>query len=272
MNDQANPVSRPWRRFLRLSVRGMIVIVLVVGAGLGCFVRSAKIQHGAVAVIEQSGGQVSYDSGWTDNPTFAPGGTFTIREPWAPEWLVSAIGLNYFAHISTVVFDQPCTDSQLANVGCLTGLSFLWLEQEKNVTNSGLAHLQGLVNLRQLYIRRAHVSDAELAHLNGLKKLSTLVLDYTQISDAGLAHLSRLTNLSELYISGTHVSDGGLAHLKGLTKLSRLDLSNTQVSDAGLVQLNRLSNLSHLRLRFTQVTDAGIMELTRALPSLTIEH
>jgi hypothetical protein len=38
----AGPVSRPWRRFLRFSVRALIVLVLVVGAGLGWVVRSAR--------------------------------------------------------------------------------------------------------------------------------------------------------------------------------------------------------------------------------------
>ena len=31
----AGPVARPWRKLLRLSVRGLIVFVLVVGACLG---------------------------------------------------------------------------------------------------------------------------------------------------------------------------------------------------------------------------------------------
>ena len=30
MNDHAKPVSRHWRRFLRFSVRGLIVLVLAV--------------------------------------------------------------------------------------------------------------------------------------------------------------------------------------------------------------------------------------------------
>ena len=47
----AVPVARPWRRFLRLSVRGLIVLVLVIGAGLGWLVRSAHIQRDAVAAI-----------------------------------------------------------------------------------------------------------------------------------------------------------------------------------------------------------------------------
>ena len=35
----AETTSRPWRRFLRFSVRGLIVLVLVIGAGLGWIVR-----------------------------------------------------------------------------------------------------------------------------------------------------------------------------------------------------------------------------------------
>ena len=58
MTDQAKPVSRPWRRFLRFSVRGMIVVVLVIGGWLGWLVRSARIQREAVAAIEEAGGRL----------------------------------------------------------------------------------------------------------------------------------------------------------------------------------------------------------------------
>ena len=61
MTDQANPESRLWRRLQRFSVRGMIVVVLLVGGSLGWFVRSARIQREAVAAIEKAGGGVSYD-------------------------------------------------------------------------------------------------------------------------------------------------------------------------------------------------------------------
>ena len=35
----SGPISRPWRRFLRFSVRGLIVVVLLIGGGLGWLVR-----------------------------------------------------------------------------------------------------------------------------------------------------------------------------------------------------------------------------------------
>ena len=34
MTDQAKPISRPWRSFPRFSVRGLVVLVLVIGGGL----------------------------------------------------------------------------------------------------------------------------------------------------------------------------------------------------------------------------------------------
>ncbi len=58
MTDQARSTTRPWRTFLRFSVRGMIVLVLVIGAGLGWVVRvvrTAQIQREAVAENTRAG-------------------------------------------------------------------------------------------------------------------------------------------------------------------------------------------------------------------------
>ena len=42
MTSRADRVSHHWRRYLRVSVRGLIVVVLVVAAGLGCIVHQAR--------------------------------------------------------------------------------------------------------------------------------------------------------------------------------------------------------------------------------------
>jgi hypothetical protein len=59
-------ISRPWRRYLRFSVRGMIVLLVLTGGCQGWMVRSARIQREAVAAIKDAGGQVSYDWDWSD--------------------------------------------------------------------------------------------------------------------------------------------------------------------------------------------------------------
>jgi hypothetical protein len=48
------------RRWVRLSLWGLVVGVLIIGAGLSWLVRSARIQREAVAAIKKGGGDVIY--------------------------------------------------------------------------------------------------------------------------------------------------------------------------------------------------------------------
>lgn len=48
-------------------MRGLIAVVLVIGAGLGWLVRQAHIQRDAVAAIEEAGGEAYYDWEWEWN-------------------------------------------------------------------------------------------------------------------------------------------------------------------------------------------------------------
>jgi hypothetical protein len=243
MPDQAKPGARPWRRFMRFSVRGLIVLVLVSCVGLGWLVRSARIQREAALAITAAGGEVDYNREWTSRQ-FIPGGN-----PWAPQWLVKLIGVDYFGHVTLVKFfaSSTATDATIERVRRLTGLE-------------------------ELYVTQPSVDDAGLVHLKGLTKLSFLYLVGTRVTDAGVAHLKELANLSGLSLNRNQVNDAGLAHLKELKNLTELDLGFTRVTDAGLIHLKGLTNLSELNLRDTNVTDAGIEQLKQALPKLRITH
>jgi hypothetical protein len=163
-------------------VRGLIVFVVVVGAGLGWIVREARIQRQAVAAIKNAGGSVRYDWEWRDGNNI-PGG-----EPWAPRWLVDLIGVDYFGHVAAV-----------------------WLFSPTTATDGTLAHVGRLARLQVLCDTSSSVSDGGLAHLKRLTELSHLTLSGTQISDTGLAHLKGLTSLAHVNLSITHVTDSGLA-------------------------------------------------------------
>ena len=243
MADQPHVVSTQLRRFLRLSVRGLIVLVLVLGGSMGWIVRSARIQRDAVASIVRAGGLVKYDQGWTKTNM-----VHSARAP-KPGWLVNRLGVDY-ASVVTVV----------------------WLNASRSGTDRTLEQVGRLVGLQQLRLDDSSASDAGLAHLSALRNLSLLNLEGTRISDAGLAHLKEFTRLSFLDIDGTRVTDAGLVHLEGLTNLSILRLDGTGVTDAGLVHLKRLTNLSELSLAGTRVTDAGVKALQRALPRLQISR
>jgi internalin A len=264
MPDEPKTVSRPWRRFLRFSVRGMIVLVLVVGAGLGWLVRSARIQREAVAAITTAHGRVLYDWEW-NNGRHTPDG-----RPWRPRWLVDRQGVDHFNHVTKVVFPRDATDAEMAHLGNLTLVDTLVFDPS-NVSDLGLAHLDRLTSLRWLSISSASSSaDTRIMRLKMLTRLQGLNLDGSDVTDAGLTHLQSFTGLELLGLSDTGITDEGLAHLKGLTNLRWLDLHGTQVTDAGLAQLKRLTELSNLFLKGTRVTDAGEKELKQALPSLKI--
>ena len=75
----ADHVSRPWRRFLRVSVRGLIVLVLVIGGGLGWLVRSCPHPcREAAEAIKHAWGSVSYDWEYSDGNLISGG------KPWGP--------------------------------------------------------------------------------------------------------------------------------------------------------------------------------------------
>jgi hypothetical protein len=190
---------------LRFRVRALIVVELLIG---GWLVRSAHIQRDAVAAIETAGGVALYDWRWS-NGTYNPAG-----KPWAPEWLVDLIGVDFFGHVTVASLPSrsAAIDRVMAQVGRLT-------------------------QLEGLSLTGCSVSDTALAHLKRLTSLFYLNLDRTDATDVGLAHLKRLTNFSSLHLGSTRVTDAGPAQLTGWTSLQQLNLQGTLVTNAGVQEL-----------------------------------
>lgn len=143
------------------------------------------------------------------------------------------------------------------------------------VSDADLVHVRGLTHQQEsieLILWDRQITDAGLKHFDGLTGLRRLCLGGTQVTDAGLEHLKGCNRLERLNLDQTRVTDAGLAHLKGLTGLQMLDLSGTQVTSSGLEQIKGLTKLKHLRLANTQVSDEGVSKLQQALPECKIIH
>ncbi len=260
------PGRHSLRRYLHLSLRSLLVVILVAGIWLGWLVRSARIQREAVAAIERTGGKVMYDWQWTDGRYHQNG------RPWAPKWLIDRVGIDDFHHVSWVVFSRWASDAEMAQLGNLTRVDTLILDPS-NVSDRALAHLDRLTSLRWLTISSSACStDTRIMPLKPLTRLRGLNLDHTDVTDAGLAHLKRLNGLELLGLDGAAITDAGLSHLGGLTNLHHLSLIGTKVSDAGLARLHPLTNLVQLRIKGTKVTDDGVAELQKAMPNLRISR
>ena len=94
----AKPDSRSCRRFLRFSVRGLIVLVLVMGGWLGWIVRSARIQREAVAGIRKPEASALI--------TGSCHGNSQDGKPWALRLGVDVIGVDFFGHVTKVWYSD----------------------------------------------------------------------------------------------------------------------------------------------------------------------
>jgi Leucine rich repeat len=143
----ADTISRPWRRSLRFSVRGMIVVVLVIGVGLGWLVRSAHVQRGAVAAIRTPGGSV----------------TLSLEDT-----KITDAGLTHLQTLKKLqILDVSGTRVSDSGMSQLKGLSSLYSLSlgRTRISDAGLAHLKRLTKLSTLDLRGTPVTDAGVNEL-----------------------------------------------------------------------------------------------------------
>jgi hypothetical protein len=172
-------------------------VVLVLAVGMGWYVRSVFRQQDAVAAIRRAGGSVAYDWRWEGNNK--PGTFVYPGKPLAPRWLANIVPADYVATVISVDLDAPAhADSAnpmdaatLARIGRLGHLNSLWLNNRFEITDAGLAHLEGLNSLRDLQLDDTGVSDAGLAHLRGMTGLRKLCISLTRVTDNGVLELER---------------------------------------------------------------------------------
>jgi hypothetical protein len=253
------PQPVPWRRRVgRQSVRALIGLILAFALGTGWLINPPRIQRSAVTAIEAARGRVAYNWEWRD-------GTPIEERPNWPEWLVRAVGVDYFGHVVSVELSGRTRPDRLpvalAHLGNLTKLDHLALTDVDFSGSNNMLQLRGLSRLRELSLRRIRNAEAVLSQIVGLTRLQRLDVRHTQIPDWALAHLERITNLEELDLSHMGISDEGLAHLDGMTNLLRLNLARTRVTSDGLAALAGFTQLQELSLRGTAVTAAGLVHL-----------
>lgn len=294
-----------WRRYLRFSLRSLLVSILLIGGGLGWFIRSAENQRAFYLAIEKSGGWALYQ----DEDAILK----AVPRPssmW-PHWLANHLPFDYCHNITSVgVGSVGLSDEDFSRIGDLTQLKELYFEGtrpmtlgdanlsvrcllvagpsfgdaevqnlsplphakilSRRITDTGLAHVKGLTGLRNLDLTECYITDAGMLHLKALTGIQGLSLESCHVTDAGLANLEGMTKLRYLILYGTQTTDAGLLHLRKLTNLQLLCLAHTRVTDQGLKKLQGIKSLKVVWLRATQVTDEGVKELRNAMPDLTI--
>ena len=241
MPEQPSPYT--WRRRLRISVRGLMAVVLVVGGGLGWVIHRAHVQRDAVAAIKRVGGHVGYSwqrarGTWISPPPRPPG----------PDWVRRILGSD-FLETATYVFLQgeQCDDESLRAACRLP-----WLEElsvlNTGVTDASAEDIRHLTRLRSLDLRLNRITGRTLRHIGDLGELRTLTLSLkgfpVAARDEDLAFLERLARLERLNLYSAELDDAWLAYLEGLANLKSLHLTDTSMTEEGLDHLKGLPNLT----------------------------
>ena len=98
-----------WRRFIQFRLRTLLILTTIIAILLGWWSHKARQQREAVAAVQAARGRIQYDFQ-----------NRKLKEPprW-PKWLVSGIGVDYFANVHGVdlVFNRQITDAGLENLG-----------------------------------------------------------------------------------------------------------------------------------------------------------
>ena len=151
MNETPKPRRLRWFQY---SLRTLLFVMLLASIGMSWVavrIRNARKQKAAVEAIEKLGGEVTYD--WTfDKSQSGPPG---------PAWMRGLLGADFFGKVVIVSLDFT------------------------QVTDTGLEPLEGLSQLKGLFLSGTHVTDAGLKHISKLNQLQTLSLIGTQVTDVG---------------------------------------------------------------------------------------
>lgn len=164
--------------------------------------------------------------------------------------------------------DTSATDSGMAHLGQLPNLRWLRLRMGK-IRGSGLAHLANLPRLERLALwGTTGLTDRHIRYLEGLTRLKSLTLwgNDTPLTDATLASLAKLTSLEELYFIRvtTNFTPAGMAQLKTLKHLRKLEFAN--ISDAQfLTALPQLESVKPVVLTSDNMKALGSLNHLKSL-------
>jgi hypothetical protein len=241
-SEMASNKLSPW--WVCVSILVLIVTVTALSLAFGWFeykLNHARKQASAVEAICFAGGQCAYDF---DPEIYSTPdmGFFRGRfRPDAPEWLVSALGVDFVARVQGVTMPASTGDEMLAHLASLPNVEIVDLSRA-SVRAPDLRHLEALTQLSTIRLSGISVRDEHLKDLPALPNLRALDLYGTRITDRGIEQLLRFRTIRYLHLDGTStITDASLELLAKLPDLRELTVWNTRLTVSALIQFDRLT-------------------------------
>jgi hypothetical protein len=230
--------TKPKRRWLQISLRSCLLILLIASVAFGFVANHAHKRKSAIALIRTNGGTIRF--GPETNPN------------WYEKLLRQFFGAETY---------QP-----VRSINMLTGRR---IEREKKkLPDDFLARLSALPEIVSLGLENTVISESDWRNIPKFRKLESVLLGHSNITDDGVKHLSQLAELDTLSMgSAKEITDSAISYISHLPKLTNLKLGSTNITDQGLRSLSPISQLQILELPNVKVTSDGV-ELLKNIPSL----
>ena len=288
--DPPSPSPRR-RRWLRVSLRGLMVLVVVVSVPAAWVANTIQTQRRAIAAVQAAGGTIGYHHRHQ-----------LSQEPSAPAWLRRWLGDELFQNVNSVYFfnnpDHPFSADALAVIAKFDRLENLGIFDLPG-TGDGFHHLGGLEHLKYLDLSGSGITNATLAEIARIRSIEILEMKKSEATDEGFASLAALASLKDLSITRCpNLTDSGAARMvEGMPRLRsliltdgpkslaatlatlarvhpdlvHLDISGTGATDDDLKAVAKLAKLEILFMDNTRITDEGLKHLS-GLDSLRRLH
>jgi hypothetical protein len=267
--DQVFWTMRNWRpsirRYLRFSMRTLLVLMTLLSLWLGYHAKRATDQRAAVRMIRKLGGSVMYDYQFAARQAGFQG----TAQPGGWLWLRRLIGDEYFQNVISVYLDRTqVTDDDLILIGRLKEVTLISLGSTR-ISDAGLEHLRGLPLLHNLNISDTRITAAGLRVLQDPPSLDMLNLNNLKtVDDRALEYVRGLTKLQWLDLGGTSIGPSAPSRLSDLEYLSWLSLERTKVDDSSIPALVQLSYRVHLNLEEAQISGRGLLSIDGEISAL----
>lgn len=264
-------------RWLRFSLRSLLLVVTIVAIFLSMRVNQAEKQRKAIVAVKQLGGWVHYGFEFRDGDGMYQAGS----RSWVPQWILDRTGVDLFHNVVEVnmvynnegpkrLNNYETSDQVSHHLTSFHRLKRLLLN-DTQASDSLLRVVGRLKYLEEIYMwNAATVTDRGAAFLRYPPKLRSIHLSHSQITDESLRVFGQMPKLEELSLQGNQFTDEGLSYLKNLAQLRSLwvDMGVTNITDEGVESLFNLKALEELGIQQTYVTEEKVQQLKSELPNL----
>ncbi|HEY1065214.1 MAG TPA: hypothetical protein VGE52_03865 [Pirellulales bacterium] len=241
------------RRWVQISVRGVLLLMIAICLWLGVAVPRARDQAKRVEAVLKTGGYVFYDYELDPASTNVP--LLHVRfqgepavSPW-PAWLVQGWGRDFFHQVKGVTLNG---DGVTLNGEGVT-LNGEWISDDVVAQALGIRGLE-----------RLELGSYPIFFTGGPFRGESL-------SPKAFAGLDEAKSITHITVTLMTLGEESYKQIAAVPTLTFLSLTEADLNDAGLRLLEAAPNLRELHLHETDVTKAGLEHFRAARPQCVVQ-